>query len=144
MLRRGNKLQKDYREKADGAPLRQFWDLPVLSTVPSTTNKPREDYSIYEAQLSIVVTGIDNWTWTAYGFCDTYFESHKSNNRKQSKDYSTVLDPLAACKIRAEPPLCSPRAYFLRVLEIRIHGIRREWNFICSRIEENVASYVSV
>lgn len=34
-------------------------------------DKESEDY-IFEAQTSVLVTGLDNWFWTAYCFSDTY------------------------------------------------------------------------
>lgn len=47
-------------------------------------------------------------------------------------------DPLAAGQINAHEPIWTPREYFLKVFQVRVSQILREWNLIGSKVEEEV------
>ncbi|KAH6720868.1 hypothetical protein BKA61DRAFT_668764 [Leptodontidium sp. MPI-SDFR-AT-0119] len=141
VLRESKKSWRDTREKSNGEPLRQFWELPFLSM--PTNNKPTstdERYCLYEAMTSVGVTGNDHWTWAAYGFVDTYFDSRESVD-----GYHEMIgrrwgraDPLADGQINADEPLWDPREYFLKVVEIRTGLALMEWSQIINRMEREV------
>jgi hypothetical protein len=97
--------------------------------------------------MSVVVTGIDHWVWTAYGCVDTYFGSEESvDGYDQMKGRRCRRwgrpDPLAAGQINAHEPIWTPREYFLKVFQVRVSQILREWNLIGSKVEEEVKRYV--
>ena len=94
-------------------------------------------------QISVVVTGIDHWVWTAYCFVDSYFDSEGTvadYHQLRGRDYQP--DPLAAGRISASRPIWTPREYFLKVLEIRMSQVLREWNSILTYVEKEVKWYV--
>jgi hypothetical protein len=39
---------------------------------------------IYEAQLSVMITGVDDWVWTSYCFIDRYFRAKDTNETVES------------------------------------------------------------
>jgi hypothetical protein len=64
----------DTRRKPDGTPLRlaeKLIQLQMREPEPNQTEQ-ESDY-IYEAQLSLMVTGVDDWVWNSYCFVDGYF-----------------------------------------------------------------------
>jgi hypothetical protein len=139
---------KDTRKNFDGTPLRKSWDFPFLSrstTASTSTDRPQ---SLYEAQSSVAVAGIDHWVWVAYGVFDTYFDSEESvdgYHRMNQSSWTAVVgrpDPLAASQVAAMFPIWTPREYFLRVFEIRISKILREWRLIIDKVENEVEQYV--
>jgi hypothetical protein len=147
VLREGKELLKDTRKKSDRKPLRQSWELPFLSRSMTTSASTDKRYSLYEAQISVAMIGIDHWVWAAYGLVDTYFESDE--RAKESVDRYDQLkgrrgrpDPLAAGQIDASKPIWTPREYFLRVFEIRIKQVRGEWHNIVDKVENEVKQYV--
>lgn len=146
-MREGKELLEDARKKSDRKPLRQSWDLPFLSTSMSTSASINKRHSLYEAQISVALIGIDHWVWAAYGLVDTYFESNERvkesvSRYDQLKGRQGRADPLAAGHIDASKPIWTPREYFLRVFEIRIKQVQREWHNIVDKAENEVKQYV--
>ena len=88
----------------------------------------RIDY-IHEAQVSIMITGIDDWFWTAYCFVDVYFK--EDGHRESVHHYSGTTpprDPHSCGKDSADRPIWRPRHYFLRTLSCRMEQVKQEWN----------------
>ncbi|KAH9211668.1 hypothetical protein DL95DRAFT_510900 [Leptodontidium sp. 2 PMI_412] len=141
VLRKSKQSWRDTRKKSNGEPLRQFWELDFLSM--PTNNKPAstdERYCLYEAMTSVGVTGNDNWTWAAYGFVDTYWDSRESVDgyHEMKGQRRGRADPLANGRINADEPLWDPREYFLKVVEIRTGLALMEWSQIINRMEREV------
>jgi hypothetical protein len=91
---------------------------------------------LYEAQISVTITGIDNWVWTAFGIVDTYFGSKESVDAYHQMTAPTGQpDPLTAGQTAANNPIWTPREYFFRVFEIRLNEVRREWTNIINEME---------
>ena len=136
-------MVRDSRTKIDGKPLRQSWELSFLS-MPSNASKSTDTpYCLYEAQISVTVTGIDHWVWTAYGFVDTYFGSKESvDGYDQMEGPTGRPDPLAAGQIPLDHLAWTPREYFFRVFEIRIKEVRRQWHVIIDKVEGDINQYV--
>ena len=101
---------------------------------------------LYEAQTSIVVTGIDNWVWAAYGIVDTYFGSKESvRHYHKENGPSAQVDPLAAGQVPAIPSLSliwTPREYFLAIVAIRMNEALRAWRETINVVEDIVKQYV--
>ena len=139
-LRRStNPSRSDQRLRWDG-------NGHLRATLPSPRN-PTSDvlssaenlYNIYETQISIAVTGVDHWRWTAWGFVDTWFETHDAVSEYYEGEGSGAQpDPLAAGQIDTNPPERYPREYFLKVFEIRIGIVAKEWNYILHVLQQEV------
>jgi hypothetical protein len=84
---------------------------------------------IHEAQISVMVTGLDDWYWTAYCFVDVYFKG--VGHRESVEAYSSSgRDPLSGGKtsIVRDRPSWLPREYFLQLLTYRLEQAKHEWN----------------
>jgi hypothetical protein len=94
VLKQSKELLRDSRN-LNGESLRQSWELPFLSglTRPMSISPSTEGVQcLYEAQISVIVTGIDQRVWTAYGFFETHFGSKENveayhQNFRQSECY---------------------------------------------------------
>jgi hypothetical protein len=144
VLRKSKSLCVDIRMKCNGEPLRQSRELPFLSRPTNASKSTGDQHCLYEAQISVTVTGIDDWVWTAYGLVDTYFASGET-----ADDYDTLEgrlrrrpDPLAAGQLNADKPIWTPREYFLKVFEIRLNQALKEWDKIACTVEEEIKRYV--
>jgi hypothetical protein len=103
------------------------------------------DMCIYEAQVSVLVTGVDHWSWTAHAFVDTSY--HGDDNRESVEYYadSTVpVDPLTAGSHVADTPIWKPREYFLLVLERRMGQVKKEWEQTVNSLLQRIEPYVRV
>lgn len=140
------KLLKDTREKPDGKPLRGSRKLPFLSKPLNASTSTDGMHCLYEAQISVAVTGIDHWVWTAYGFVDTYFESKDTvegyHHQLGGPNSPARPDPLAAGQLDADKPIWTPREYFFKVIEIRMNRVLKEWNGVFLWVEKEVKQYV--
>jgi hypothetical protein len=123
------------REHGD-KPLRKSLHLPFLSGRQGEIRSSDSEQCLYEAQLSVAVTGIDHRIWTAYGSFDTYFSSNDSVQSRMDRG------DLAADQVTMYNYIWDPREYFFKVLESRMIGIRREWNAIALKVEGDVQQYV--
>lgn len=149
VLKKSRDLVQDSRQKSDAMPepLRESLALPFLST-PGTESAPMGNlYCLYDAQISAVVTGIDDSVWTAYGFVDTYFGSKESVNGYDElkgilKSGKSRPDPLTAGLLDNDTPALTPREYFFTALKVRINEVRREWHAIIDKLESDINKYV--
>jgi hypothetical protein len=124
--------------------LRQSCKLPFLFRPNSISRSTDTHYCLYEAQISVAITGIDHWVWTAYGFVDTYFGSKESvDGYDQMEGPMGRPDPLAAGQIPADRLLWTPREYFFKVFEIRMNEVRKQWQAIIDKVEGDIKQYVS-
>jgi hypothetical protein len=98
------------------------------------------DY-MFEAQLSIVITGLDNWFWTAYCLADVYF---KGLNHVDDVNYyyQEKLDPISGGRESLTTPQWDPREYFLIVLSYRIVQVREEWKNVISELLRQIKPHV--
>ena len=107
----------------------------------SIANEPvnEEDDYIHEAQLSVMVTGLDHWFWTAYCFSDIYFK-----DQDHIEQLSTLarplnpLDPHSCGKFSLNQPIWDPRHYFLRTLSCRMEQVKQEWNNTVFQLFEDI------
>jgi hypothetical protein len=100
---------------------------------------------LYEAQISVAVTGINHRIWTAYGAFDTYHGSNDAAEAYQKQRSRTDWihpDPLMAGQLTAHKLVLTPRDYYFKVFEIRIQQVLREWRAIIDKVEEDIEQYV--
>ncbi|KAL4867253.1 hypothetical protein BDV12DRAFT_210023 [Aspergillus spectabilis] len=82
--------------------------------------------AIYEAQLSLIVYGVDEFFWTAC-FCeDAYF---RASNPVAEYLQDEVDGPSSGLRMNRFP-VWDPRFYFLSVLVIRLSQITMEWTVL--------------
>ncbi|KAK3320489.1 hypothetical protein B0T19DRAFT_241549 [Cercophora scortea] len=141
VLREHPVLRQDRRPNADGSgPLRRSYELRCL-----TPADPDKRMCLYEVQTSIVVTGIGDSVWAAYGVADTYFEpgykeSSDSLDHYTPKKKRLVHDPIAGTNtIWLNKPIWSPREYLLTVFDIRLKGVERECSLVCATLKNAVS-----
>ena len=95
---------------------------------------------LYEAQISVLVTGIDEWFWTAYCCAETYFGSEET---MQFYHHRKVDAPTGGFKPKLYP-IWNPREYFLLVLCRRFRQVRTEWANVVNALEGRLQHHVRV
>lgn len=161
---------RDDRIKSNHKPLRRTGDLKFLKLAPGPVSMEEIDFDcIYEVQISVLVTGVDHWSWTAFAFVDTYYKRAATDGSpadqantseeesqwnqesvefyheqfKQFKDAQVNPDPLTGGQYNAEPPTWRPREYFLEVLRSRVRQVNREWHNTVFRVLQKIEPHVS-
>ncbi|KAL3478263.1 hypothetical protein BJX99DRAFT_256588 [Aspergillus californicus] len=82
--------------------------------------------AIYEAQLSLLVFGVDDFFWTAY-FCeDAYFRPCNPITEYLQNEVDGPLSGERTTRL----PIWDPRYYFLAILVVRIHQVAMEWTVL--------------
>jgi hypothetical protein len=144
--RSSQKPCEDYRRDANVTPLRQSQDVSFLNWKSSGSS----DF-LYEAQISCVVAGSDEWRWVAYCFVDTYFDTDEEAKETVLSYHEDSLvtegiraDPLTFGVISADDPIRKPREYFLMILQIRINQVKREWQQVVEKMYQSVHEYEQV
>lgn len=94
---------------------------------------------LYEAQISVVVVGVDEWVWTAYCCTETYFGSEESVDFYHERGLDA---PLGGAR-PTHYPVWNPREYFLLVLTSRMNQIMKEWGNLVNALEERLQYHVS-
>lgn len=113
-----------------------------MKTPITNHTQPSHDY-IYEAQISVLVTGIDDWVWAAYCFADVYFKPEGHSETVEHYSNSQIkLDPPSCGRHPANPPVWIPREYYLRALSSRMDQVKQEWNNSVSRLVQQTEPYV--
>jgi hypothetical protein len=144
VLRQHKEPFLDSRVRADGNPLRHSWRLPSPSLDAQTAAPTELGGCVYEAHISVTLTGIDSFVWTAYGIVDTYFSPedlvetyHLQNGVGRGRP-----DPFGAGVIDADMPIWTPREFFLKIVSIRMKGIVREWRGVINQMDTDIQQYV--
>jgi hypothetical protein len=98
-----------------------------------------EDF-YYEFQLSVLVTGVDEWLWTSYCCVDTYYGCEPG--RRAYLEDEHPVEPASGGSASLDFPIWNPREYFLLVLSRRISQTTREWGALIEAFEERMINYV--
>ncbi len=80
-LRYEEDLVQDERLDGDGNPLRKSRVLLFLALGRKASEGRVETPHLYDAKISFLVTGIDDWRWTAIAFADALFDKDASIDR---------------------------------------------------------------
>jgi len=98
----------------------------------------KPDLYYHEAHISFLLTGLDEWHWTAYCCVDTFFGSEQTVS-----EYIRYHDDGPTGGARNDYlPAWNPREYFLIVFSRRMTQITREWENIISVLNARLDSYV--
>lgn len=105
------------------------------------------DY-LCEAQVSVMVTAINQKVWTGYCFVDTYHESVE--NRQIVEKYcksdfhadEIQVDPFTYGTCESENPILDPGEYFLTSLDCQLKVFKNEWTETNRMLTARVREYV--
>ncbi|KAG7039145.1 hypothetical protein JMJ77_0003432, partial [Colletotrichum scovillei] len=144
--RSNNGLMSDNRQKKpSGEPLRASRNATFLRYLGQCEGLPNHTDGIYATTMSCMVTGYDQWRWTGLVLLETWFDEILDDPSpdmitRYENDFQDgmISDPLCRGKDDATRTEWSPRPYFIRVLEIRIVQIYREWTFLFARLDERL------
>ena len=108
----------------------------ILPTGSLSLNMP--EY-LYEAQTSLLITGTNEWLWTAYCCTETYFGS------ENTKQYylENGLDAPSGGDRPTSIPVWNPREYFLSILCRRFKQVTKEWINLVETLEKRLGAQVS-
>ena len=94
---------------------------------------------MYESQISLLITGIDEWFWSAYLCLDTFFEGRENVSFYHSHHY----DALIGGALRPNKfPIWNPREYFLFTFSRRFTQVTKEWASIVRKLEGRLSIHV--
>ncbi|KAL9113441.1 MAG: hypothetical protein Q9227_002482 [Pyrenula ochraceoflavens] len=94
----------------------------------STTTGTHSHLFLYEAQISLLLVGVDEYFWTVYCSVDTFFGSEQDPSWYAHEGQ----DAPSGAGLPASLPIWTPRGYFLFVLSRRVNQITNEWRNILS------------
>ena len=98
----------------------------------------KREASYHQSKTSFLVTGIDEWLWTAYCFVDNFYGADT-----YSKDcVDSRLDPASGGSLWLDQPVWNPRQYFLVVLSRRIKQATWEWQALVDCFIDRLDQYV--
>jgi hypothetical protein len=141
---RKSKPPESSTRKINTKPRRNWTDLSFLK-LPSSESPdhgpPSEVWSLHEAQISCTITGTNDMRWVGYGFVDAEVDDYL-DLPKTDRSFDLSLDPMAASELDLNNSIWTPRDYFLKVFEIRMEQIRKEWECIVQKVELDVKRYV--
>ena len=105
----------------------------------NSQSRPSGKEYLYEAQISVLIRGIDEWFWTAYCCTDTYFGSEEN---LQSYYESGNDAAIGGVERPGWFPVWNPREYFLFVLSRRFRQITKEWSVVVRALEDRLQVHV--
>ncbi|KAK5459601.1 hypothetical protein LTS15_003730 [Exophiala xenobiotica] len=124
----------DPRHDRRNNPLRHHRDVSLL-------NCEGGNAFLYEAQISFVLAGVDEWRWVAYCFVDSYFDEDGENAAQYHKDVSdgSHTDPFEYGVADKHTEQAS--MFFLKVFSIRAKQITQEWETVVTNVEESIRQH---
>jgi len=121
--------------KLNGKPLRASRILPLA------VGDSAKDLYYYQAQLSFLITGVDEWHYTSYCCVDTYFGSEPDH--QAYLEPPAPIEPASGGLRELERPLWNPREFFLCIWSFRIEQAVTESQALIDSFEERMNAYVS-
>lgn len=119
--------------------MRSSEELPLRSI-----SKDRQHLFFYEAQISSLSVGPDEFFWTEYFLVDTYFGSEESIHRYfENSNLGECYDPPSGGYVTMDFPCYDPREYFLIKVERRTLQVVKEFSVLVDTFEERMDDYVS-
>lgn len=155
-------LMQDHRPiDSDREHLRFSEDVTFLRTLSGYRADVEEVDAIYSSHISCIVTGYDQSRWTCILLCEAWFEVEiiglptpdsiaryeaELQDVEESMGVVKLSDPMCRGKgdmSSSTATLWLPRSYFLRVMEIRLSQIHKEWMGVFDNIEKQINGIVS-
>ncbi|KAF2137333.1 uncharacterized protein K452DRAFT_236025, partial [Aplosporella prunicola CBS 121167] len=107
--------------------------------LPLARNHGEDQDYYHECQLSLLVTGVDEWFWTGYCLVDTYYGSEEEWSTYFEGDDSS--EPATGGASTLQYPIWNPREYFLAVLARRMAQATLEWRVLVTAFKERMEDY---
>lgn len=126
------------RERAIPDPRELRTSYEMVRTLEMETHEIENDSFYHQAQISFLLTGVDEWHWTAYCCVDTFFGSERTPEWYVDKKF----DGLSAGEIPEFHPIWNPREYFLFVCSSRLSQATKEWRNAVLVLESRLNQYV--
>jgi hypothetical protein len=102
---------------------------------------------IEESQISVVISGWDDQNWVGWGLFNTTSDPTDDfapeDERELNEDYYAA-DGEDGPVINADDPIWDPRHYWLRIIDIRVRLVLKEWIWLVRNIEAGVITWVSM
>ncbi|ORY01190.1 hypothetical protein BCR34DRAFT_592345 [Clohesyomyces aquaticus] len=139
-----------------GKPMRKRIDLSFFN-IPKQANDGHGTYGLQEAHVSLSIIGVDHHRWACYCFADTDIgsacpddQSHEDEQEEtdaaeeeEMKEDPVVSDGQGDEVPEADMPVWDPRDYFLRVVDVRMKQILREWENVVHVVDEGVEDWIA-
>ena len=105
----------------------------------------KDRLEFFEAQISFLACGVDEWVWTTYFFEDDYF----TDDVRVERDWIGPppfkgLDAPIGRHRSLQHPIWNPREYFLAAMSRRMTQVTKEWRNLISTFDELMVEYVSI
>jgi hypothetical protein len=126
------------RHKRYVDPRKLRTDYEMLETLEMETTKTENDSFYFQAQISFLLSGVDEWHWTAYCCVDTFFGSEKDPAWYVSRQFD---GPPGGGRVEFLP-IWNPREYFLFVCARRLNQATKEWTNVILKLESRLDEYV--
>ena len=135
VLRHSERVCSDIRTYSTQASHRS---VRRSSQLPSSVADPRVSEYFHESQISFLISGYDEWFWTAYCFVDTFFASESTVQTY----HEGGVDAASGGERFVEYPIWNPREYFLLVLSMRFRQVTKEWFILVNTLDSRLDVYV--
>jgi len=145
LLLRNSKPPQNPAPELNTKPRREWTDLPFLQPDGNERQNDSElAWGLQEAQISVVIAGVDDRHWVAYGFVDGEIDGSPADLCDADGEDGQNFDPIASdvAEVEASVPIWAPRDYWLRVFEIRLGKVREEWEQLVLGLEEGCTKCV--
>lgn len=138
--------------KSTGKAVRSSRDVTFLRRFArfEEDRKDKDTDGIYATNISCIVTGYDQSRWTGLVLLETWYEEANDDPSpdmvaRYENDFQDgmLLDPLCRGKDDVVKGKWSPRPYFIRVLEVRVVQVHREWASLFYHLQERMNALVS-
>ncbi|WQF86607.1 hypothetical protein CDEST_11621 [Colletotrichum destructivum] len=136
--------------KSTGKAVRSSRDVTFLRRLAKFEEDRENIDCIYTTNISCMVTGYDQSRWTGLVLLETWFEEAGDDPSpdmvaRYENDFEDgmLLDPLCRGKYDAIKGVWSPRPYFIRILEIRIVQVHREWAALFSHLQDRMNALIT-
>jgi hypothetical protein len=119
-----------------------------MSTFKSHTNRRAGEFQasfslcagderefFHEAQVSVLLVGIDEWVWTLYCLVETHFSESGPEDVEHYIRPGGDWDAPSGEGANYSRPVWNPREYFLLVLSRRLRQVRFEWANLVQTLE---------
>lgn len=104
--------------------------------------EPGQKEFFHEAQVSVLLVGIDEWVWTLYCLVEGQFE--ETHDPAELEQYVTHMrDAPSGNYVPYTMPIWNPREYFLLVLCRRMGQATLEWQNLVETLDQRLKDLVS-
>ncbi|KAF6826786.1 hypothetical protein CPLU01_09454 [Colletotrichum plurivorum] len=132
-------------KRSDGESMRSSTDVTYFRDLAGTNLDPDTVDGVYASQISCLVSGYDQWRWTALMLIETWFEEVDDDpSRDMVSSYANdmedgmLLDPFSQGRDDMAKSLLFPRYHFLRTMQVRLTQCKDEWENIFSKVQRAI------